>query len=402
MYQNIAYHKKTGTMHVWDDDLGHKTFKFKPYGYLPDTNGEYISLNGTKLSKTPGNHRDNSDAYESDLNEEVRTLIDLYYESDLVSKGHADFFFDIETAKDADGYSTPEDVRTEITSIAYYDKVGKDRRVLVLDKANRLSDDIIYGDNYTVEVFDNEANLLIKFINYFSEIQPTVITGWNTDGYDIPYLINRIKKVLGPKSANKLSPAGIVEWNKHRERYKIFGVSSLDYIKLYKNFTYTELPNYRLDTVGKTELGKGKIEYDGDLDDLFVSDINKFIEYNMTDVDFPNEDVQALNFESNSFDIIFINHVLEHVRNDNQALKEISRILKNNGYVIITIPGNWKRMKTKVFVPPTSNGHFRDYGIDVLEKLQNHFNLVKKINLFKFHGEKHAIKKLETAFVCKK
>ena len=125
-------------------------------------------------------------------------------------------------------------------------------------------------------------------------------------------------------------------------------------------------------------------------------------DYNMTNVDFPNEDVQALNFESNSFDIIFINHVLEHVRNDNQALKEISRILKNNGYVIITIPGNWKRMKTKVFVPPTSNGHYRDYGIDVLEKLQNHFNLVKKINLFKFHGEKHAIKKLETAFVCKK
>jgi DNA polymerase elongation subunit (family B) len=272
-------------MHVWDDKLGHQTFEFKPYGYLPDTSGEYIALNGTKLSKTPGNHKDNSDAYESDLNEEVRTLIDLYYESDLVSEGHVDFFFDIETAKDVDGYSTPEDVRTEITSIAYYDKVGKDRRVLVLDKQNRLQDDIIYGDNYTVEVFDNEANLLIKFINYFSEIQPTVISGWNTDGYDIPYLINRIKKVLGPKSANKLSPAGIVEWNKHRERYKIYGVSSLDYIKLYKNFTYTELPNYRLDTVGKTELGKGKIEYDGDLDDLFVTDINKFIEYNMTDVD---------------------------------------------------------------------------------------------------------------------
>jgi len=177
MYQNIAYHKRTNTMHVWDDKLGHQTFEFKPYGYLPDPSGEYIALNGTKLSKTPGNHKDNSDAYESDLNEEVRTLIDLYYESDLVSIGHSDFFFDIETAKDVDGYSTPEDVRTEITSIAYYDKVGKDRRVLVLDKQNRLQDDIIYGDNYTVEVFDNEANLLIKFINYFSEIQPTVISG---------------------------------------------------------------------------------------------------------------------------------------------------------------------------------------------------------------------------------
>ena len=84
-------------MHVWDDKLGHQTFTFKPYGYLPDPSGDYVSLNGTKLSKTPGNHKDNSNAYESDLNEEVRTLIDLYYESDLVSEGHVDFFFDIET-----------------------------------------------------------------------------------------------------------------------------------------------------------------------------------------------------------------------------------------------------------------------------------------------------------------
>ena len=91
MYQNIAYQKRTNTMHVWDDQLGHKTFTFKPYGYLPNQNGDYVSLNGTKLSKTPGNHKDNSDAYESDLNEEVRTLIDLYYESDLVSEGHVDF-----------------------------------------------------------------------------------------------------------------------------------------------------------------------------------------------------------------------------------------------------------------------------------------------------------------------
>lgn len=285
MYRNIAYQKKTNTMHVWDDQVGYQKFKFKPYGYLPDENGKFQSLNGKKLTKFPGNYKDNKDAYESDLNEEVRTLIDLYYESDVVSTGHSDFFFDIETAKDEQGYSTPEDVRTPITSIAYYDKTGKDRRVLVLDERKRLSEDVIYGDNVTIESFGSETDMLIKFINYFSEIQPTVISGWNTDGYDIPYLINRIKKVLGTKSANKLSPAGIVEWNKHRERYKIFGVSSLDYIKLYKNFTYSELPNYRLDTVAKTELGKGKIEYDGDLDLLFETDINKFIEYNMTDVD---------------------------------------------------------------------------------------------------------------------
>ena len=125
-------------------------------------------------------------------------------------------------------------------------------------------------------------------------------------------------------------------------------------------------------------------------------------DYNMAHVSFPEEDVQALKFKNKTFDIIFINHVFEHVPNDDLAMKEISRILKNNGFVIITIPGNWKKFKTKIFNPPTSNGHYRDYGIDVIEKLEKHFSSVKKINLFKFDGKKYAIKKLETAFVCKK
>ena len=298
MYQAIGYDKKSNTMHVWDDELGYQKFNFKPYAYLPAVTGKYQSLDGTKLKRVTGNHKDNPNAYESDLNEEVRTLIDLYYESDLVSTSHRDFFFDIEVERDENGYSTPAEARNKITSIAYHDKLGKDRRVLVLDEEHRLSQNVIHGDDYTVEVFDNEANLLTKFINYFSEIQPTVITGWNTDGFDIPYLLNRIKKILGAQAIKKLSPAGIVLWNKHREQYKIFGVSSLDYIKLYKNFTYTELPNYRLDTVGKQELGKGKIEYDGDLNELFETDIHKFIEYNMTDVDLVyemDEKLQLLN-----------------------------------------------------------------------------------------------------------
>ena len=283
-YQSIGYDKKNGIMHIWDDELGHQKFPFKPYGYLPSPNGQYQSLDGTRLEKVMGNCRDNPKSYESDLNEEVRTLIDLYYESDEPSKGHRDFFFDIETAKDENGYSTTDDVRTAITSIAYYDKLGKDRRVLILDELNRIKEHEIQGDGYVLEIFRDEKDLLTRFINIFAAIHPTVITGWNTDGYDIPYLIGRIKKVLGAQAIKKLSPAGIVEQSKSG-KWKILGVSSLDYIKLYKNFTYTELPNYRLDTVAKKELGRGKVEYDGDLDTLFTQDIHKFAYYNMTDVD---------------------------------------------------------------------------------------------------------------------
>jgi DNA polymerase elongation subunit (family B) len=283
-YQAIGYDKKTGTMHVWDDELGHQKFAFKPYAYLPDAAGNYQSLDGTKLKKVPGNHKDNSEAYESDINEEIRTLIDLYYESDLTSKGHRDFFFDIETERDENGYSTAEEARARITSIAFYDKLGQDRRVFVLDEERRLKQTGYAGKDYVVEIFTSEESMLTRFINAFAEIQPTVISGWNTDNYDIPYLVNRIKKLLGAQAVKKLSPAGIVEWNKHRQRYKIFGVSSLDYLTLYKKFTYTELPNYRLDTVAKFELGRGKVEYDGDLNQLFASDIEKFVEYNMVDV----------------------------------------------------------------------------------------------------------------------
>ena len=285
MYQASGYDKKNEIMHIWDDELGHQKFPFKPYGYLPDQNGQYKSLNGTRLKRVNSNLKNNPDSYESDLNEEVRMLIDLYYEQDEPSKGHRVLFFDIETAKDEHGYSTIHDVRTSITSIAYYDKSGNERRVLLLDERERIKESVLDGDGYTIEIFRSERDLLTRFINAFAEIAPTIITGWNTDGYDIPYLLKRCKKVLGAQSISQLSSAGIVDYNPRNGKWKIFGVSSLDYLRLYKNFTYSELPNYRLDTVGKAELGTGKVEYDGDLDTLFEQDIHKFAWYNMTDVD---------------------------------------------------------------------------------------------------------------------
>ena len=77
MYQAIGYDRKTSTMHIWDDELGYQKFTFKPYAYLPDSAGQFVSLDGTRLNRVAGNHKDNSTAFESDVNEEVRTLIDL-------------------------------------------------------------------------------------------------------------------------------------------------------------------------------------------------------------------------------------------------------------------------------------------------------------------------------------
>ena len=281
MYQAIHYDGKEDQIHLWDDELGYQKFKFQPYGYLPNATGKYVSLDGTRLDKIPGVYKDNPKAYESDLNAEVRMLIDLYYESDTPSKGHRELFFDIEVDI-SEKLPDMQSADCAITSIAYLDKVTGDREVLILDEKRRLKN---INTKYSVKVFSSERDLLTYFINKFAEIQPTIITGWNTDGFDIPYMIRRIKRLMGMGAVNKLSPAGIVEWLKHREKFRIVGVSSLDYLPLYKNFTYTELPNYRLDTVAKTEIGRGKIEYEGNLNDLFETDIEKFIEYNMVDVD---------------------------------------------------------------------------------------------------------------------
>lgn len=123
---------------------------------------------------------------------------------------------------------------------------------------------------------------------------------------------------------------------------------------------------------------------------------------NMIGVDYPNQDIQNLKLNDSSYDLVLINHVLEHVRNDKIALSEVARILKTNGRAIITVPGDWKRIKTKTFHNLDFNGHYRDYGLDIISLMKIFFKSVQVCNLFQFDGFKHAIKKDERAFICKK
>ena len=123
-----------------------------------------------------------------------------------------------------------------------------------------------------------------RFFEVYLETEPTIITGWNIDTFDMPYLYNRIMVVVGKSAADLLSPIKIVDWNKHRKRYMFAGVSCLDYYALYRLFTYTQLSSYRLDAVAELELSENKIEYSGTLNDLYEHNIDKFVEYNIHDV----------------------------------------------------------------------------------------------------------------------
>jgi len=279
MYQNI-YVKRTKTsseVHIWDDKTGYSKFQYKPYAYLKSQSGTHRSLYGDKLKKVnywTGDDLQNGRVFESDIPIETRTLVDMYPESEEPSVGHREVYFDIE-CEVTDGFPDPQRAENKITAIALYDKTMDSYHCFVLG-------DVPNTD--VVESFQSEEELLQRFYQKYLEINPTILSGWNIDGFDIPYLYNRTDRVLGKQFANSLSPIGEVFYSEHKKKYKIAGVSCLDYLPLYKLFTYTQQSSYRLDYIGQLEVGLGKIEFDGTLQDLYETDINKYIEYNLNDV----------------------------------------------------------------------------------------------------------------------
>jgi len=284
-YQNI-YIDSSGdeqTVYIWDDNKGLVTLPLSDfnYAYVKDPTGKFLSMTGERVSKTRRFTRGHPNVFESDLPKETRVLTDLYLNEDNPSEGNIVLFFDIEVSM-ANGIPDVHKPNNEVTSIAVYDPTISKYTVLVLDKAGLYEDRTVDG---TDTIFcTTEVDLLHRFITLYEEIQPTIITGWNSNGFDVPYLYNRLRQVCGQSIANKLSPIGKVKYSERLERYKIAGVSSLDYLDLYKKFTYTQQPNYRLDTIGRLEVDMGKVAYEGSLDQLFRDDLNKFIEYNLQDV----------------------------------------------------------------------------------------------------------------------
>jgi len=140
----------------------------------------------------------------------------------------------------------------------------------------------------------DEFDLLTKFLNYWSTHTPDIITGWNTQFFDIPYLVNRMRRITGDeKMSNRMSPWGIIrERNvmingKANQAYVLEGIEQLDYLDVYKKFTYTQQESYRLDHIAFVELGERKLSYEehGNLFTLYKEDYQKFIDYNLKDVE---------------------------------------------------------------------------------------------------------------------
>ena len=142
-------------------------------------------------------------------------------------------------------------------------------------------------------IFDDERSMLAHFIKWWAENTPDIVTGWNCNLYDIPYICRRVDRILGEKWMKSLSP-----WNKVDEEevyiqgrrniyYDICGVSILDYLDLYKKFTYTNRESYRLDYIANVELGQKKLDWSEheNFKAFYTNDWQKFIEYNIIDVE---------------------------------------------------------------------------------------------------------------------
>jgi len=281
MYQNIFIDKKENVVHLWDDEKGYVTFPFRNYAYRKSPNGIYRSIYGDKLEKVYNfNPRDPS-LFESDVPMETRILIDAYEDSDEPSKGHRVVTIDIEVSSEG-GFPVIEEGDKEITAIAIHDDATKQYTAFILDKEMKLKDSV--SDGVEIKSYDNEESLLMHFFTKWEEIQPTIVTGWNIDNFDMVYLYNRAKRVVGETNAKRLSPIGICYFNKFLERMTIAGVSCLDYMILYKKFSGKNEPSYALGAIGKKVVNIDKISYKGSLNDLYKEDINKYIEYNLNDV----------------------------------------------------------------------------------------------------------------------
>ena len=147
--------------------------------------------------------------------------------------------------------------------------------------------------NHYYKQFNNEYDLLNDFIAWWIDNTPEVVTGWNSKLYDIPYLVRRIDRILGEKLMKRLSPWGLVSedetyiMGRKHISYDIGGISQLDYLDLYKKFTYKAQESYRLDYIASVELGQKKLDHSefDTFKDFYTNGWQKFVEYNIIDVE---------------------------------------------------------------------------------------------------------------------
>ena len=297
-YTNVQLYGKTILYRgVQDGKRVARRIEYKPTFYVPSNKpSEFKTLYGENVEPIePGNISDCREFLEKykdvetfpiygNNRYEYAFLADEFPEDIFWDKSHIVIaYLDIEVASE-NGFPDPKNANEEIIAITL--KQGDTFYSFGVGEYEA-------PQNVKYKKCEDEFELLVCFINHWTLHYPDVLSGWNVKFFDVPYLINRITKLFGEAEANKLSPWKKINpretfiMNRKHLSYDIYGISTLDYIDLYKKYSNTPQESYRLDHVAFSELGIRKLDYSEyeTLHQLYKSDYQKFLDYNIRDVD---------------------------------------------------------------------------------------------------------------------
>lgn len=301
MYQAIYYDFSDYTYHLRDDKAGWSQFQYQPtYWKRVDEweEGAQPVLTGGWAMPTKKYSKDDPNLLEKDINKELLILRELYYKfDDVVPSFHNIVYLDIEI--EMGGALTPEYIKAApmpITSIALIDVTTKQKICFIVDKSKEIQE--TNQDGKHIIPCGSEKELIKRFLDKFEELDPTIIIGWNSAYFDIPYLYFRLTQIVGENEVARMSPIGKVDYSEFMGeiRVRIGGVNHLDYMLLHKKYIMKEEPSYKLGDIGTKYVKLGKIEYEGNLNTLFKNDLNAFIEYNLRDVEIIEKLEEKLKF----------------------------------------------------------------------------------------------------------
>lgn len=301
MYQSIYYDFSEHTYYLRDDKTGWNKFQYQPtFWKRVDEWSEKAQpiLTGGWAVPTKKFDKDDTNLLEKDISKELLVLRELYYKyDDVVPEWHNIIYLDIEI--EMGGALTPEYIKSApmpLTSIAMRDMTTKQYFCFIIDKSKEIKE--TNQDGKHIIPCGSEKELAKRFLDKLEELDPTIICGYNSEYFDIPYLYFRIKQILGESEVLRLSPIKKINYREFAGEVQltIGGVNHLDYMLLHKKYIMKEEPSYKLGDIGEKYVKLGKIEYEGNLNTLFKSDINRFIDYNLRDVEIIEKLEEKLKF----------------------------------------------------------------------------------------------------------
>ena len=301
-YIDALFDREHDRIHVVERRNGERVYREYPANYIfyyDDPRGKFQSIYGTPVNRFSSRNnkefrkevrsQSGKQLYESDINPIFRCLEENYKDQDAPELHTA--FFDIEVAFDAErGFSPVADPFNPITAISVY-LDWLDQMITLAVPPKHLSWDTaqeLVSEFENTILFEREEDMIKMFLDVIEGAD--VLTGWNSEGYDIPYTVNRTTRILSKDDTRRFCLWGQFPKQRMFERfgaenqtYDLVGRVHMDYMQLYRKYTYEERHSYSLDAIGEYELGERKTQFEGTLDSLYNQHFKKFIEYNRQD-----------------------------------------------------------------------------------------------------------------------